>query len=343
MINRDAFRLPLGNDTVKETLIGMAQKHAFPHALILSGPEGSGKRTLAESILLSIACENTEKRPCLTCRNCEKIKNKISPDVVYIERVKDRQSIGVEAVRAIREVAYIKPNDLSCKFFVILDAERMTPQAQNALLKLFEEPPAGVYFLLLTTAPTSLLPTVRSRAPELRTELFDHPTLSRLLITHFPLALKKKQEDPMQFERVLHAAGGSYGRACQLLSHKDDKHTARFLIAEKLLSALASTEKSAFLTALLAEATQREHFTELLSLLAFAFRDMTAAKRCQDDVELLFYATFNDAEKAAHSFSLNTLLAFCSRTDELISILSETNVNLRTAAIEAVNVLWACK
>ncbi len=343
MANRDAFRELFGNETVKAALMGFTDRQAFPNSLLISGPSGSGKSTVARLASLAIACQSGGARPCLSCEACRKIAAAISPDVITVDVPKDRRSIGVDAVREIRESAYIKPNDLAVKIYIIRDADKMTEQAQNALLKLFEEPPHGVYFLLLTSDVTAMLPTVRSRAPELRCEIFDHSTLERLLTEHSKKAEVLKRNDPSAFRRILHAAAGSYGRALQQIEGRSKKTEKGFTAAEAVLKALSDGGKAELLLLLLGEASERDAFSDFLRLLGTAMRDMTAARRCETVPELLFFPDENAASEAASSFTLPALLRLHDELERLSGQVSDHNVNLRTAAILTANRLWELK
>ena len=343
MANRHAFEGLLGNETNKAALMGFTDRRAFPHALLISGPAGSGKASLAKLAAMAIACPSDGPRPCLACEACRKIAADISPDVITIGLEKDRRTIGVEAVRQIRDTAYIKPNDLAVKIYLLRDAEKLTPPAQNALLKLFEEPPSGVYFLLMATQASALLPTVRSRAPELRTEIFDHRTMTAYLTAGSKKAAELQKNDPTAFQRILHAAAGSYGRALQLLEARGKKSVRGFEAAETVLRALAGSDKGAFFLALLNEAAERESFAELLRLLQAAFRDMIAARRCDPPPELLFFPDAEAASALSSAFTLPTLLKLYAQVERFSGQLSEINVNLRTAAVAAASRLWELK
>lgn len=343
MANRSAFDCLLGNEGIKTALMGFTDRKAFPHALLISGPAGSGKTTVAKLAARAIACQGSGARPCLTCEACRKIGADLSPDVITVGLEEDRRTIGVEAVRRIRDTVYMKPNDLPVKIYLLRDAEKMTPPAQNALLKLFEEPPAGVYFLLMAAEPSALLPTVRSRAPELRTELFDHRTMTAYLTENSKKAALLSQNDPAAFQRILHAAAGSYGRALSLIESRGKKTAKGFTAAEAVLAALSGSDKGAFFLAVLSAASEREPFLELLRLLQAALRDMTAARRCEAVPELLFFPDTASAAALSASFTLPALLKLYAETERLSGQLSDTNVNLRTAAVTAASRLWELK
>ena len=128
-----------GNQQLKAYLNGRIEDGALPHALIFEGPEGSGKLTVA---LMTAA---------LLCPEyADKIRQRLSLDVTVHEVESGKKSIGVALIRDLRENAYVKPQELPMRVFIIRQSQLMTTEAQNAILKIFEEPPKGVYFFLLT-------------------------------------------------------------------------------------------------------------------------------------------------------------------------------------------------
>ena len=128
-----------------------------PHAIFLVSDELDAARDIAASIV----CREKTFPACGRCPACMKSQRRVHPDVRVIEAEKD--TITVEQVRRLRADAYVKPNDGDARVFIIPGASRMTPQAQNALLKVLEQPPAGVTFLLCDRRADGILETLRSR------------------------------------------------------------------------------------------------------------------------------------------------------------------------------------
>ncbi len=146
------------------------------HAYILSGdPAAAAAR--AREMAAAWLCESKSARPCGVCRHCRKVFlgewPGIHPDVTAVVRLPNKSgtlaaNIVVGQIRQLSGDAQILPNEADGKVYIFPEADRLNLQAQNAFLKLLEEPPAGVMFLLCVADPASLLPTVRSRCGELR-------------------------------------------------------------------------------------------------------------------------------------------------------------------------------
>lgn len=143
------------------------------HAYIVSG-RGDDAWKQAQTLAAAMMCRFPEKAPCGQCENCRKIQEGIHPDLGFVRREeengKQKQSIRVRQIRDLIADAYVLPNEAERKVYIIEDADMMNPQAQNAILKLLEEPPAFVSFILLAANPMLLLPTVRSRCVMLRAD-----------------------------------------------------------------------------------------------------------------------------------------------------------------------------
>lgn len=159
-----------GNERVKEQLCALDASGQMPHALILEGPPGSDTAGLAALLSRWAVCTSEGERPCGECDGCKKTLSGGHPDIFIAQGGSGSRSFHVDAVRAIRADAYVLPNEAERKVYLLLGADTMTDQAQNALLKVLEEPPARVLFVLTCGSAASLLATVRSRAQILKLE-----------------------------------------------------------------------------------------------------------------------------------------------------------------------------
>ncbi len=151
----------VGNASAKAALSAAVDSGRFVHALLIEGPVGSGRKQLAKLYAAAAVCTAADK-PCGVCAQCRKAQTG-HPDITLIQGDGTAKSLGVDVIRAVREQAAIVPNEAAHKVCIIADADCMNVQAQNALLKILEEPPSFLLFILTATGRTSFLPTVQSR------------------------------------------------------------------------------------------------------------------------------------------------------------------------------------
>lgn len=133
------------------------------HAYIINGPVKETIHALADHLAKAYVCSSEGDKPCGVCSNCRKANGNIHPDIIRLSVLEDKRNILVDQVRQLRIDAYIRPNEAGRKVFIIEDAHTMNDSAQNALLKVLEDGPQYLSFLLLTENAQQLLPTIRSR------------------------------------------------------------------------------------------------------------------------------------------------------------------------------------
>ncbi len=155
-----------GNGRLKENLTAALKQNRISHGYLICGPEGSGKQTLANLLAAAAVCRGTD-RPCCTCSDCRKALSGLHPDVITVDDP-EKKTVSVDLVRQARTDMYVRPNEAERKVYIFPRAQDMRTEAQNALLKVLEEPPAYGMFLLLADMPEKLLPTIRSRCVELK-------------------------------------------------------------------------------------------------------------------------------------------------------------------------------
>ena len=149
---------------VVDALKSAVKAGRLPHALLFQGPADSGQREAALELAKFIFCENKKDREfCDACYHCRQIDQNAHPDFSILEPEEDARDIKVEEIRDIIARASFKPFSAGAKVFVIQKAERMNTIAQNAFLKTLEEPQGRTTFLLISSSPEGLLPTIRSR------------------------------------------------------------------------------------------------------------------------------------------------------------------------------------
>ena len=190
----------VGNERVKQQLAADIDGGRFPHALLIEGEAGSGRRTLAMTVARAATCGGEGERPCGVCPHCRKSEH---PDItVYGEE----GTISVDAVRALRQEAYVMPNEAARRVMILVDAQNMLPAAQNALLKILEEPPRSVIFILICENRTQLLETIRSRCVCVTMEAVDWEAAVPVLRAKLP------RTDEQELLRAHNLFGGRIGR-----------------------------------------------------------------------------------------------------------------------------------
>lgn len=153
-----------GGGDIRESLSFAFSGERMPHAVILEGEPGSGTDKLAAILAKAAVCLSDGDKPCGKCAGCVKAQAGSHPDIVTLNGDENPRAFPVDAIRQIRSDAYIRPNEAPRKVFVLLGVQNMSEISQNALLKILEEPPENVLFILTTVSAAALLPTVRSRA-----------------------------------------------------------------------------------------------------------------------------------------------------------------------------------
>ena len=224
-----------GNSDAICMLAGMIDKHRLPHAFIIEGADGLGKSTFARIIARGAMCE-CSKPLSGECAHCRKIHENIHPDLAYVLGSGKINAITIESIRLMRKDALIAPNEAEKRVFILEDCDNMLPAAQNAFLKIFEEAPSHVIFIMTCRSAMNLLTTIRSRGR---------------IVTLNPVEI---QEGARFISDVLHigdiesavractTSGGNIGEALRLLGDENASQNAEKAdrISQKIIQAMCS-------------------------------------------------------------------------------------------------------
>lgn len=257
----------LFNRTEKEKLLSEIASGKLSHAYLIEGGEGCGKTYFARFAAAAVLCTG-DKPPCGKCPSCVKALAGSHPDLFYFSPDK-KASMGVETVRDIKKSLFFMPNDGDRKVYIIDDAQKMTVQAQNALLKFIEEPPASVLFFIVTDKKESLLPTVVSRTRIISLAPSDNADIRRFLMS------ESKKSGGEQIDEAINMAEGSPGKALKLLCR--DFSRQRQLCLD-FMPVLVSTSKSDAMAFLLSMKLNRDGVKEFFTLLMTALADVMNAR-----------------------------------------------------------------
>ena len=178
------FNNVIGHEEIIRHLQNAIKTGKISHSYIFAGEPGSGKRLLAGIYAMTLQCEAGGENACGKCESCKRAIGKNHPDIIMVKHEKPN-TISIDEIReqVVNDVD-IKPYSSPHKIYIIPDAEIMTPQAQNALLKTIEEPPEYAVIMLLTSNIDGLLPTIRSRCVRLDLKVVDDGLVKKYLMEH---------------------------------------------------------------------------------------------------------------------------------------------------------------
>jgi DNA polymerase-3 subunit delta' len=237
------------------------------HGILLTGERGLGKQTFAHLMAAAFLCK-TAKSPCLHCPSCKKVLEGNHPDVItYVGE--GAKSFHIETVREIRHKAMIMPNEADTKVFILANCESMTWQAQNALLKLLEEPPEHTMLILTANERGALLETVRSRVAEIRLLPLAPVECAQRLGALSP---NKTAEECLAAARL---CGGNLGKAKAMLAEENGMKATD--IARGMVNAAMDNQYTVLLEAR-ALSDDKKLFIEVLHRIASLCRDILASK-----------------------------------------------------------------
>lgn len=278
---KNYFPRLIGNSETKARIGRAIDSGRLPHAFLIGGPSGSGKSTLAIEIAAAMNCRtDNDKLPCGRCDSCRRIYDGIYPDVKILAKAKDRATLGVDAVKDFREDMFLSSTESEYKIYIIDNAEAMTTEAQNALLKVLEEPPKSVMIILLACECDRILTTIKSRAQYVAMSRFTDEELARLLLSESSEARAIKSTDEERFLSIVMSSDGRLGLSKKLVNKKlsDENLGQRQEIIELIKAASGRSSYADIHSAMSALPTKRAEFQEALEKLMNALRDLLVIK-----------------------------------------------------------------
>ncbi len=251
------------------------------HAYLITGEEGCGKRTLSKAFAMMLLCEETdpENRPCMKCSSCLRADAGNHPDLIFVTHENPR-IISVGDIRSqVRDTVDIRPYEGGKKIYILPEAEKMTVQAQNALLKTLEEPPEYVVFLLLSTNPDILLTTIRSRCLRI--------SMSPLPDSVVEQYVREELKIPDYEAKVIAAyAQGNIGRAKKAAGEENFAEIRDRALA--LVKGIGRMNAAAIREIVKTVAEQKNDIGKLLDIMLICYRDILYYKAAADIDRLVF-------------------------------------------------------
>lgn len=316
------FETILGQKAIKEHFTTAIATGKVSHAYILNSEEGMGKMALAEAFSLTLLCEKRDLvSPCLNCHGCKQVLSHNHPDLIYVSHEKPG-SIGVDDIRRqINDTIAIRPYSSPYKIYIVDEAEKMTGQAQNALLKTIEEPPSYAVIILLTANQEAFLPTILSRCVQLNLKPLQDGDIKNYLIQE-----KGISEDTAEVYTAF--ARGNLGRAVHLAESEEFQAVYQTMLA--LLKHLRSMDIAELMETVRKLKEEGLNLEECLDFMQLWYRDVLMFKVTKDMNLLIFkeeYFSINDMSKNSSYQGLETILESIEKARTRL----RANVNMELA------------
>ncbi|MBI4821621.1 MAG: DNA polymerase III subunit delta' [Deltaproteobacteria bacterium] len=288
----------LGQTSAAERLAASVTSGRLHHALLFAGPDGVGKFQAARSLSARLMCKKAkDARACGTCSNCRRAKASSLSDVLVLDPEGD--AIKVDDVREVTRLLHLAPLEGPHKVLIIRDADRMNPQAQNALLKTLEEPPGGARIILTSASPDSLLVTVLSRCQRVTFAPVPNAEIARILV-------ERRELDEESAKLLAALSKGSVGRA--LAADLDALRAVRDRAVELDQSLEPGRPGGTALALLTAESLPEDDFAGFLDLLGVWIRDQIFLRLGGDEAEVANSDRLSDLYDLVDSRTLTELL-----------------------------------
>jgi len=292
----------IGQRRPKEILAKAIEQERIPNGYLFIGPEGTGKEALAIDFAKAMFCNAMFEKPCNTCSGCRRVKEFNHPDFIYIlpkpktaktddvRKIFDSlvaepyarkilwvsPTIGIDEIRELRKTVSIKPTERK-RIIAIAEADKLTQEAANSLLKLLEEPPESTHFVLTTARPNTLLPTIISRCQEVKFGLLTDSQVESAL-------LKRSEISPEKARLVSRISQGSFKRALEWTDH--DLEQKRSVAIDLVRTSLRDNRTKFQLIEKVLDEYDKKSVKDMFNLMLIWFRDsLILSNNSTDEVD----------------------------------------------------------
>lgn len=301
------FKDIVGHEQIIEHLKTAIEMGKVSHAYILNGPDLSGKMMIAEAFARALLCEKQDPDGCGECRSCRQSDDRNNPDIIYVKHDKPN-TISVDDIRTqLNNDIVIKPYSNQYKIYIVDEAEKMNQQAQNALLKTIEEPPAYAVIMLLTTNADSFLQTIRSRCITLNLKSVKNDVIKSYLMT------EKKIPD-YQADVCAAFAQGVVGKAIKLASSDDFNELKESALS--LIKRLDDIDLYEMGEAIKQISDYKLQVQDYFDLITVWYRDVLYMKATNDVNGLIFKDEVYDIKKQASKHSYHGIETIIEALDK---------------------------
>ena len=289
-----SFKDVVGHKDILKYISSAVENNRVSHAYILNGERGSGKRMLANLFATTLLCETGDSEPCGKCHSCKQAESGNHPDIIRVTHEKPN-SISVDDIRTqVNNTVDIKPYQGPYKVYIIPQADMMTPQAQNAILKTIEEPPSYAVFLLLTENAETLLPTINSRCVMLKLRNIKDTLIKKYLMENLEIPDYKA-------DMCTAFAQGNMGRAI-MLANSDHFNEIREE-AVQLLKHISEMELNEIVAAVKNISVYKLEITDYLDIIMIWYRDVLLYKATKEIDKVVFKDQLQSIKEQARKSS----------------------------------------
>ena len=297
----------VGCDRLRDSVLALISSGRMPHAIVLEGENGTGKHTLAKFLAKAFVCQNDNK-PCDVCRDCHLADVGTHPDIEWIAPEEKKKSISVDKVRTLKALSYTSAHTSDGRVFIIDKADTMNSASSNTLLKVLEEPPSKLLFILLCESSNKLLETVVSRCTVF--SLF--PPSEEDGIRH--LVNEGVPED--QAREVLKSEHGNIGRALALIKGKK-KNAAAALAEDYLENILSGNSYAALLCTVKMEKDRPlacDFVFELKELIVSKLKASTSLPRTAEELAKIYDVVIDAEASLVTNINLPLFFSYLTAT-----------------------------
>ena len=316
-----SFHDIIGHEQIKEHFQRAIESQKVSHAYILTGEAGMGRKSLANAFALTLLCEKGKSEPCMECHACKQVLSGNNPDLIYVNHEKP-SSIGVDDIREqINDTIMVRPYSSYYKIYIVDEAEKMTQQAQNALLKTIEEPPSYAIIILLTTNQEAFLPTILSRCVQLKLK----PLRDFVVKSYLVESMQVPEADAEVYAAF---ARGNLGKAISIASSEDFRLLHKEVL--HLLKHVKDMDISELLDYIRKLKEDNLDIYECLDFMQLWYRDVLLYKVTKDINGLIFkdeYKTINEISQNSGYDGLERVLEAIDKAKTRL----DANVNTELA------------
>ena len=344
-----AFERIIGQDKIKDILSVSLKNNRIPHALLFHGPDGVGKEAMAIELAKAIMCQQDEASYCDKCSDCQRIQQITHPDFFYIfpailkatdkdnqaiiksivndpylrERLWANAAISINKIRELKKVSSMSSFENKGRVVIIVEAEMMSIEATNSLLKILEEPPDRMTIILVSSNHSLLLPTIISRCQSIKFSPLKWDEIETSLMT-------KQGLDADKAKLISKLCFGNYRRALELLDEELSQRRQYILTILRTVIR-GNVDRIVFVEELIRE-NDKKVLKEYLELLLVWFRDILIFLNSKDHDLIINIDQLEIIEKFANSFENLDIEKIVSEIEDSIVMINR-NVYIKLILI----------